>query len=490
MKIRTRFAPSPTGYLHVGGLRTALYAFLLARQSKGEFLLRIEDTDRERHVHGADLNLMKILKEFGIGWDNVKESGISNQESGIYNGVMYQSKRLNVYKKFAEQLVNEDKAYYCFCSKERLDDLRKRQSEQKLPTGYDGLCRNLATEEVKDKMKTISPVVRLKMPKTGVCKFHDLIRGEVEFSYAGQEDIIVMKSDGFPTYHFAHVIDDREMKITHVIRGEEWLPSIPKHLVLWEAMDWEKPEYAHLPLLVNPDKSKLSKRQGDIAAEDFLRKGYLKEALLNFILLLGWNPGDEKEIFSIDEMIKEFSIEKIHKSPAVFNIEKLNWINGYYIRRTPIKKLVEMCIPYLQEANLIGEEYDRKYLEKIVALEQERLKKLSDLPALTDYFFKEIEYDKTLLIWKKQTLPEVQNVLENLLEKIKTISDGEFHKDYLEKKILKYIKTNNLKNGDVLWPMRVALTGKKASPGPFEVAEVLGKNKVVEKIRKAIQLLK
>ena len=482
MKIRTRFAPSPTGYLHIGGLRTALYAFLLAKRLKGEFLLRIEDTDRERFVPGADVSLMRVLKEMGLEWDKVKESVIGNQESGV----VYQSKRLDVYKKFAEKLIEEHKAFYCFCSKERLDDLRARQTAQKLPTGYDGLCQNLIVEEINEKKKNITPVVRLKMPKTGACCFHDAIRGNIEFSYAGQEDVILMKSDGFPTYHLAHVIDDNEMKITHVIRGEEWLPTIPKHLALWEALGWEKPIYAHLPLIVNPDKTKLSKRQGHVAVEDYLNKGYLKDALLNFILLLGWNPGTEKEIFSMEEMIQEFSMEKIHKSSAVFNTEKLDWINGFYIRKTPLNLLVEMCVPYLQEKDLIGERYDKKYLEKIVLLEQERLKKLSELPELTDYFFKDTVYDKNLLLWKNQTLQEVATILENLLKKIETITDINFNKNYLEKEILAYVKECNLKNGDVLWPFRVAMTGKKASPGPFEVADALGKEKVIQKIKNAI----
>lgn len=475
MKIRTRFAPSPTGYLHIGSLRTALYAFLLARRLKGEYLLRIEDTDRERYVKDSDTMLIKLLEEIGLNRDN--------------KDVVYQSRRLDIYKKFAEKLIAEHKAYYCFCSKERLDDLRSRQTAQKLPTGYDGLCQNLSDVEINEKMKNITPVVRLKMPKTGVCSFNDAIRGNIEFSHEGQEDVILMKSDGFPTYHLAHVVDDNEMKITHVIRGEEWLPSIPKHLALWEAFGWEKPIYAHLPLIVNPDKTKLSKRQGDAAVEDYLKKGYLKEALLNFILLLGWNPGTEKEIFSMDEMIQEFSMEKIHKSPAVFNIEKLDWINGFYIRKTPLIELITMCVPYLREKDLIGEKYDKKYLEKIISLEQERLKKLSELPERVDYFFKEIQYDKNILIWKKQTLTDVKIILENLLKKIENIPDKNFNKNDLEKEILGYIQENALKNGDVLWPFRAAMTGKKASPGPFEVADALGKEKVIQKIKYAISAI-
>ena len=474
MKIRTRFAPSPTGYLHVGSLRTALYAFLLARHGKGEFLLRIEDTDRERYVKDSDTNLIGLLEEIGLHRDNIE--------------VVYQSKRLDTYKKYSEKLIKDGKAYYCFCSKDRLDDLRKRQAAQKFPTGYDGLCRGLSGDDVKERLKSIKPVIRLKMPKTGVCSFTDAIRGNIEFSYAGQEDAVLMKSDGFPTYHLAHVIDDHDMKITHVIRGEEWLPSILKHLVLWEAFGWEKPVYAHLPLIVNPDKTKLSKRQGDVAVEDYLKKGYLKDALLNFILLLGWNPGTEKEIFSMDEMIKEFSLEKIHKSPAVFSTDKLDWLNGCYIRETPINALVDLCAPYLIKAGLVVEgEYDKNYLKKVVALEQERLKKLSELPEITDYFFRDVEYDTNLLVWKKQTLGEVKKILEGLFKKIETISEKQFNKENLEKEIFGYIKENGLKNGDVLWPFRVAMTAKLASPGPFEVAEALGKERVLERISNAMR---
>lgn len=473
MKIRIRFAPSPTGYLHVGSLRTALYAFLLARHNKGEFLLRIEDTDRERFVEGSDENLMKILHDFGILWDN--------------KDVVYQSKRLSIYKKYALKLVNAEKAYFCFCSNERIEELRKQQTAQKMQTGYDGLCCLIPKEEAHKRAEKESYVIRLKMPKTGICKFHDVIRGEIEFSYAGQEDVILMKSDGFPTYHLAHVVDDHEMKTSHVIRGEEWLPSVPKHLVLWEAFGWEKPKYAHLPLLVNTDKSKLSKRQGDMAVEDFLKKGYLKEALLNFILLLGWNPGTEKEVFSMDEMIKEFSLEKIHKSPAVFATDKLDWLNGYYIRQKPLDTFTEMCIPYLQKAGLIGKKFDVKYLERVVRVEQERIKKLAELPEMVDYFFKDISYDKNLLLWKTQTPDDVKNIFKGLLEKMSSIPEEKFNKADLEKILLSYIQENNLKNGFVLWPLRAALTGKKASPGPFEVAEILGKDKVLERIANAME---
>ena len=274
--IKTRFAPSPTGWLHVGGLRTALYAYLFAKHNKGEFLLRIEDTDQERKVKGAVENLQEMLKIFRLNWDNEKP--------------MIQSERISVYQKYAEDLIKKDKAYYCFCSKERLDNLRKAQQQKGLPPMYDGHCRDISLQEISDKKLKEAYVIRFKMPRTGQTEFSDIIRGKVKFDNRLLDDPIILKSDGFPTYHLANVVDDHEMKISHVIRGEEWLPSAPKHLLIYQAFNWPSPEFAHLPLLLNKDKSKLSKRQGDVAVEDYLKKGYLPEALLNFVLLLGWNP--------------------------------------------------------------------------------------------------------------------------------------------------------------------------------------------------------
>src|SRR3989344_101310 len=285
--IKTRFAPSPTGWLHVGGLRTALYAYLFAKHNKGEFLLRIEDTDQERKVKGAVENLQEMLKIFRLNWDNEKP--------------MIQSERISVYQKYAEDLIKKDKAYYCFCSKERLDNLRKAQQQKGLPPMYDGHCRDISLQEISDKKLKEAYVIRFKMPRTGQTEFSDIIRGKVKFDNRLLDDPIILKSDGFPTYHLANVVDDHEMKVTHVIRGEEWLPSTPKHILLYRAFGWQQPQFAHLPLLLNPDKSKLSKRQGNVAVEDYLKKGYLPESLLNFVLLLGWNPKTEQEIFTIEE---------------------------------------------------------------------------------------------------------------------------------------------------------------------------------------------
>ena len=474
VKVRTRFAPSPTGYLHVGGLRTALYAFLFAKHNNGEFLLRIEDTDQARYVEGSIESLKNILTHMQLPWDGE---------------VMVQSERTKIYQKGAEELVKNDKAYYCFCSTERLQELRKRQEANKLATGYDGLCRSISQEEAVMRKEKEPYVIRLKMPKSGTCDFNDLVRGNVQFAYSREEDSIILKSDGFPTYHLAHIVDDHEMKITHVIRGEEWLSSVPKHIVLWQAFGWEVPQYAHLSLIVNPDKTKLSKRQGDVSVESYLEKGYLKDALLNFILLLGWNSGTEKEIFSLDEMISEFFLEKIHKSPAVFNVEKLDWMNGYYIRSKTVAELLGLSLPYLQKANLVGENYEKKYFEGIIGLEQSRLKKLSDLPDLVSYFFHEPEFDSKILQWKKQDAKDAKMHLQNIFTILEGIDEKHFNKEHIEKEAFEYIKKNNYKNGNVLWPVRVSLSGREKSPGPFEIAQVLGKERTLQRIKKAMDIL-
>lgn len=471
-KAVTRFAPSPTGFLHIGGLRTALYAFLWARRTQGKFRLRIEDTDRERYVDTAEESLKNMLKSLGLLWDGK---------------VIKQSHRLKFYKKYASELVRKNKAYFCFCSVGRLQELRAGQAAQKLPTGYDGLCRSIPEGEAETRAQKESHVVRIKMPKSGTCEFYDLVRGNLEFSYAREEDAIILKSDGFPTYHLAHVIDDHDMKVTHVIRGEEWLSSIPKHIMLWEALNWKKPEYAHLSLIINPDRTKLSKRKGDMSVESFLEKGYLKEALLNFVLLLGWNPGSDKEIFSLKEMIQEFTLEKINKSPAICNIEKLDWLNGCYIRKISPKELLKLCIPYLQNSGLIGKEYDTRYVESIVALENKRLKKLSDLPLLTDYFFRDVPYTAEMLLWKGEGPKDARKNLEGVYSIFESVEAENFMKEQLEKETFMFIKEHQLHNGDVLWPLRVALSGKQKSPGPFEIAHIMGKEMTLKRIREAIE---
>jgi nondiscriminating glutamyl-tRNA synthetase len=504
-KIRTRFAPSPTGYLHVGSLRTALYCYLFAKHNDGDFVLRVEDTDRSRYVERSIENLVKVLHSVGLEYN---EGIILDDDGKIADkgdfGPYMQSQRLEIYQKYADELIKNDYAYYCFCSQERLVEMRKEQQAQKLAPMYDGKCKCLQSEEIKNQIKNKAPfVVRLKTPDRGAVQFEDLIYGNIKIKSETIDDQILMKSDGYPTYHLANVVDDHLMQISHVIRGEEWLPSTAKHILLYDAFGWIKPKFAHLPLLLNPDKSKLSKRQGDVAVEDYLKKGYLPEALLNFILFLGWNPKTEEEIFSMEEMIKRFDLSGVNKTGAIFNTEKLDWINGAYIRKMDLDELTKLCAPYLVEAGLIkvssikyqvlssGEEIDFSYLKKVIALEQERMKKLSEVGELVKFIFvDELEYEKELLIWKKMSFDDVKNNLKLVYDELAKIDEKDFDKDNLEKVLRDLLENNNIKAGELLWPLRVALTGLKASPNPFEIAEVLGKRKVLERIKKGTKTVK
>lgn len=488
--IKTRFAPSPTGFLHIGGLRTALFAYLFAKKNKGKFLLRIEDTDRERFVEGGVENILNslhwtgIIPDEGVGLDNneVTQKG--------ENGPYIQSERLEIYHKYIDELIEKGEAYYCFCDKARLDELRQIQEANKQPTGYDGCCRKISLEEAKKRIDAGEKyVVRQKMPQEGVTKFTDLVRGEVEFENKLIDDQVLLKSDGFPTYHFAVVIDDHLMEITHVIRGEEWIPSTPKHVQLYKSFGWQMPEYAHMSLLVNEKRQKLSKRHGDVSVEDFREKGYLPEALINFSAFLGWNPGDEKEIFSLAELVKEFDINKLTKSAAVFNREKLDWYNSHYMKEMSNSELAERCLPFFVNSGVWDEERGKgKDLEKIVALEKERASTLVEIVENVGFVFaEELEYEPELLVWKKSTKEDAKEKLGLLVKFLQTV--GDWNEENLETKTLVWIKKNNFGTGDVLWPMRVALSGQKNSPGPFEIAGVLGKDNVLERIRKAVELL-
>jgi len=521
--IRVRFAPSPTGYLHLGSLRTALYDFLLARKNKGKFTLRIEDTDNQRKVSGALESLIKVLKQIGLEYDEGPFFDEKNPEKIIEKGEYgpyIQSKRLEIYQQMAKKLIDQDKAYYCFCTKEDLEESRKKQIDNCLAAAYDRRCRTLSKEEARQKLEQKIPyVIRLKVPEIGVVKFNDLIRGEVEFDLKNIDDQVLLKSDGFPTYHLAVVVDDYLMKITHVIRGEEWLPSVPKHLLIYQAFGWELPKFAHLPLILNPDKSKLSKRQGDVAVEDFLTAGYLPEALINFIAFLGWNPGTEKEIFSLKELIKEFSLEKIQKAGAVFNREKLDWMNGCYIRTKKIDELTNLCLPYLVRAGLMKEvspdvesgsrpsylqismerredlrfqvletkeDVDFKWLKKIIVLEQERIKKLSEIVEAVKFFFSDkLVYDEQILIWKKTDAQKTKKCLLMIKDQIAEIKN--FNLKEIQLILEKMAKQEG--TGEIFWPFRVALSGRKNSPPPAEMAEILGQEKTLRRIEEAIDKL-
>lgn len=487
--IKTRFAPSPTGYLHVGGLRTALYSYLFAKKHGGKFLLRIEDTDRERFVADGVSNILKSLFWAGLAPDE----GVVQDADGVIDdagesGPYTQSERLSIYKDYSEQLLNAGHAYYCFCTSERLDQLRANQQAKKMPTGYDGLCSKLDPVEAKQRAESGEKhVMRLKMDKHGETVFTDLIRGEVRFKNELVDDQVLIKSDGFPTYHFAVVIDDHLMGITHIIRGEEWISSVPKHVQLYKYFGWEIPQMAHLPLLLNPDKSKLSKRQGDVAVEDYRKKGYLPEALVNFVAFLGWNPGTEKEMYSIEELIQDFDLAKVGKTGGVFNIEKLDWFNKQYIKQLSNAELVEKAALWLQEAGISTED---PILEKAVSLERERITMLSELPSAIKFIFELPEYKPELLVWKKSSPEEVKNILPKLIEFFEGINELEWNRQVLEEKTKAWIAENGFSTGSVLWPLRVALSGQENSPGPFEIAEVLGRGETVKRISFAVTSLK
>lgn len=468
-KVRVRFAPSPTGFLHIGGLRTALYNYLFARKHGGVFVLRIEDTDQTRTVPGGVENIMRTLEWCGLKWDE---------------GPYIQSERLEIYQKHAEELVEKGNAYFCVCTSERLEKLRQEQMSRKEPTRYDGLCRAEGLSFIEKDSPSASFVIRLKVPEKGTTTFTDIIHGRLEFENKLIDDQVLLKSDGFPTYHLANVVDDHLMNITHVIRGEEWLPSTPKHILLYKAFGWNQPQFAHLPLLLNPDKSKLSKRQGDVAVEDYIKKGYLHEAIINFVALLGWNPRGDKELYTMDELIDEFDLAKVNKSGAVVNFEKLDWMNGHYIRQKPLDALVELAMPYLPPMT------DKATARKVIALEQERLKKLSDLKEVAEFFFADLpHYEPEILVWKKMSKKDVVNSLLGLREFLAKYS-GAWDTKSLETHIKVWIEKDGRGVGEVLWPLRVALSGRLASPPPFDIAAILGREETLKRIEYAIQLAK
>lgn len=484
--IKTRFAPSPTGFLHVGNLRSALYAYLFARKNKGTFLLRIEDTDRDRFVEGAVENMLNALHWAGLTIDE----GVDMEDGKILqkgsNGPYIQSERLDIYKKYVNQLLNNGHAYYCFCTKERLTEVREYQELNKLPTGYDGHCRDLDQVEAKKRVEAGEEyVVRMKMPKEGVIIIDDIVRGKVEFQNKLVDDQVLFKADGFPTYHLAVVVDDHEMNITHVIRGEEWLPSTPKHIQLYKMFGWESPQFAHLSMLINEQKQKLSKRHGNVCVEDFKEAGYLPEAIVNFIAFLGWNPGDEREIFSLKELEKEFDFGKVNKAAAVFNREKLDWYNKHYIMSMDPEELVVRCQSFFINQAVQTSNFK---LSDVVTLEQGRANTLLELVDNVSFVFVDkLEYEPELLVWKKNIREDAKEKLTLLEEFLSQV--GDWTQENLEKEILAWIKENGWGNGDVLWPMRVALSGQKNSPGPFEIASVLGKEKTLDRLERAVGLL-
>jgi glutamyl-tRNA synthetase len=487
MTVKTRYAPSPTGYLHLGGLRTALYNYLFARKHGGVFMLRIEDTDRTRYVPGAVESLINTLNRVGLAYD---EGPIMEWNTVVHkgaNGPYIQSERLKIYKTHANALLENGNAYYCFCSADRLASLRTQQELAKLPTKYDRACPNLSKDEIQAKLSANEPhVIRLKMPD-GATTFTDMIRGSITIKNAEVDDQVLLKSDGYPTYHLANVVDDHLMGTTHVIRGEEWLSSVPKHVALYRAFGWDLPAFAHLPLILNPDRSKLSKRQGDVAVEDYLAKGYLPEALINFVALLGFNPKADQELYTLHELTESFEIEKVNKSGAVFMREKLDWMNGEYIRKMSPTQLRDRLLPFVSAA---GKTIDEQQLGKICAVERERLVLLADVVDKVDVYLALPEYPGSLLIWKKSSKEDALQQLTNVEKAISALPDETFDSvKLLETSIRRYIEENGLQNGNVLWPLRVALSGASASPSPFELLWVLGREEALRRVATAIERL-
>lgn len=521
--IRTRFAPSPTGYLHVGGLRTALYNYLFARKNGGTFILRIEDTDQNRYVEGALESLLKTLEWVGLEYNEGPHQG----EFGPY----IQSERTELYRKYAQELLDKGYAYLCFCTPERLEEMRQKQSAAKLAPMYDRTCLKLSPEEIEKKKQAGLPyVIRQKIPRQETIMFEDLIRGRVKFEGKTIDDQVLMKSDHFPTYHLANVVDDHLMQISHVIRGEEWLPSTPKHLFLYQAFGWTPPQFAHLPLLLNKDKSKLSKRQGDVSVEDYIKKGYSKEAIINFIVLLGWHPGggEEQEIFSLEELIEKFSLDKIHKAGAIFDLEKLNWFNFQWNRRKFMEKLTEEAKKIDPESTvslnekketvfnfsspekqsrftrirgellqqLIGElpkewlAHGEKLLRALTTIEEKILKNPREASSDLAFYFEPKPFALEPFINPKMKVDQsiAAQSLEAVIEVLKDLED--FSQDSVKNKLMEVVQKLGLKNGQVFWPVRVALTHEQFSPGVFEVIWALEKEETLKRLQADLENLK
>jgi len=479
-KIRTRFAPSPTGPFHVGSIRTALFNFLFAKKFNGEFILRIEDTDLERSKPEYEKEIIEGLKWLNIYWDEEPYR---------------QSERLDIYAKYLKELLNNGDAFYCFHSKEFL--------EKEAGLAHHCEFKKLPLEDLKKRLKKENAIIRFKTPLDLEIAFIDLIRGEIRFnSGALGGDFSLAKAESpdkfLPLYNFAVVIDDFEMNITHVIRGEDHISNTPKQILIQQALKLPMPKYAHLPLILGPDKSKLSKRHGAVSVDEYREMGYLPEALINFIAFLGWNPGTDKEIFSLEELIREFDLNKVQKSGAIFNVEKLDWFNGCYLRQLSLDELAKRAAPFLIRDGLISDDFSAQggpasgweYLKKILALEQPRLKKLGEIGERVSYFFKIPEYKPELLVWRDMLFKDVFASLKVSLNTLFQISDVDFNQKNLEKILLKEAeRARNKDKGRLLWPLRVALTGLEASPGPFEILEILGKKESLKRVEAAIKKL-
>jgi len=483
--VRVRFAPSPTGTPHIGNMRTALFDWLFARHSGGSFILRIEDTDQSREVEGAVDKIYESLRWLGLDWDEGPDVG------GDYGPYM-QSQRLHLYQDAAKRLAEQGNAYYCYCSSERLAQMRAEQQERKEPPRYDRTCRDLTPQKRAEKeAEGITPVVRFKIPFEGKTSFDDVVYGRVEFENALLDDFVILKSDGFPTYHLASVVDDTAMRISHVIRGDDWLSSTPKHVLLYNALKYDPPQYAHMPLTFGKDRAKLSKRHGNAALLDYRDMGYLPEAMVNFLVLLGWSLDDKTEIFDKDELIRLFSLDGISKTGAIFNIEKLNWFNGYYIRQLTVDQLIDRILPNLERElpREVIRPIDREYLGRIVPLIHERIKLLTEITDLISFFFvDDIEHNAGDLVGKKMTAELALSALKVSCDRLGSLAD--FDHDSLEDLLRPLAEELGLKTGQLFGTLRVATTGRTVAPPLFETMAVLGKEKCIKRIEMAIDMLK
>lgn len=481
MKIRTRYAPSPTGRMHVGNLRSALYEFLIAKHEGGTFMLRIEDTDQERYVEGAVDIIYRTMEKTGL----IHDEG-PDKDGGYGPYVQSERMKTGIYMEYAKKLVEKGEAYYCFCDKERLSTLKTEVVDGKEIMIYDKHCLHLSKEEVDRNLVEGKPfVIRQNIPNEGTTTFHDELYGDITVNNSELDDMILIKSDGFPTYNFANVVDDHTMNITHVVRGNEYLSSSPKYVRLYDAFGWQVPIYIHLPLITDENHKKLSKRSGHSSFEDLLEQGFVTEAIVNYIALLGWSPEDNREIFSLDELIEKFDYHRINKSPAVFDIVKLKWMNGEYLKAMDFDKFFEMARPYIVEA--VGETFD---LRKIAELVKSRIEVFPDIKDQVDFLAKMPEYDVNMYSHKKMktTIESSLAVLKNVIPVLGEQED--YSNSALYDTLLKYIEKNEFKNGYVMWPIRVALSGKMMTPaGATEIMELLGKEKTLERICAAIDKL-
>ncbi|MBN2186770.1 MAG: glutamate--tRNA ligase [Dehalococcoidia bacterium] len=473
-KVRVRFAPSPTGYPHLGNIRTALFNWLFARHHGGKFILRIEDTDVARKVEGAVEMIQDSLSWLGLGWDE---------------GPYFQSQRLPIYHEVANRLLKENHAYLCYCSPERLETMRQEQMKRHQPPKYDGHCRNL-TQQEKARLEAsgVNPVVRFKTPAAGETTFHDLIRGAVTFRNDILNDFVLLKSDGYPTYHLANVIDDHSMDISHVLRADEWLSSTPQHMLLYQALNWQPPQFAHLPMILGPDRAKLSKRHGATNIADYHLQGYLPTAMMNFLALLGWSLDDRTELLSQEELIKHFSLERVGKTAAIFNKDKLEWMNGVYLRKLSPEEFAKLATPFLSRdlPSLVKRPLDENYIRQIMPLIQERAKTLAEVPQLADFLFlDDLQYDTGLLLSGGLDSAQAINSIEATVQKLELVQDWDASS--LES-ILRPLATElNLSTRKFFGLLRVATTGRTAAPPLFQTMAVLGKDKCLNRLRGALQ---